>query len=100
MKRLHMKGIVLSELAAQGAKWDYELADKVMDELEVAGPYWFGTVRLMLTDLSAGGLIAEVGSDVDPEKSYGVEKVLLKFELTGFGRERMAQAGLARGGKK
>ena len=98
MKTPHMKGIALQQLA-DGAMWDYELAAKVMSALQVSGRYWYGTVRLMLTDLAAGGLIAEVGTAVDPDRSYGEETILFRFALTDFGRERMAQAGLA-GGRK
>lgn len=92
-----MKGHMLEELAGHGRMWDYQLAADVMGKLGLSGDYWYGTVRLTLTDLFSGGLITECDTDVDPAKSLGVEKVLFQFELTDFGRERMAQAGLTGG---
>ena len=96
-KPRHLKGIALEELARRGPLWDYEIVDTVMDEHGVSGRYWAGTVRATLTDLFAGGLIAEVGVDVDPARSFGEEKILHRFELTDFGRLRMRQAGLREG---
>ncbi len=96
MKR-HMKGHLLETLERNGRMWDYELAEIVMQELDLSGDYWDGTVRLTLTDLYSGGLISECGTDVDPAKSHGKERVLFQFELTDFGRTRMAQAGLGTG---
>ena len=90
----HIKGQLLEAIAHKGQAWDYELADGVMSRLGLAGEYWYGTVRLTLTDLFSGGLISECGTDVDPTKSGGVEKVLFRFQLTDFGRTRMSQAGL------
>lgn len=95
MTDLHMKGYMLQLLARRGRLWDYEIADEVMREYGLAGDYWYGTVRLTLTDLYSGGLLDEIETTVDPEKSYGVEKVLFKFTLNDFGRERMEQSGLA-----
>lgn len=90
----HIKGHLLETLANNGQMWDYELAEEVMSAFDLDGEYWWGTVRLTLTDLYSGGLISECGTDLDPSKSRGVEKVLFKFELTRFGHTRMAQAGL------
>lgn len=99
MKR-HMKGHLLETLERRGRMWDYDLADDVMQALELSGDYWHGTVRLTLTDLYSGGLISECGTDVDPSKSRGRESVLFQFELTDFGRMRMGQAGLGSGETK
>jgi len=85
---------LLETLAHNDQMWDYELAEDVMKTFGLDGDYWWGTVRLTLTDLYSGGLISECGTDLDPSKSRGVEKVLFKFELTRFGRTRMTQAGL------
>lgn len=94
MSDLHMKGYMLRLLASRGQMWDYEIADDVMREYGLSGDYWFGTVRLTLTDLFSGGLIEEIESKVDPELSGGVEKVLVRFALNDFGRLRMDQSGL------
>lgn len=94
MSRLHMKGYVLRLFAERGALWTDEVADAVTSEYGVSGPYWLGTVRLTLVDLYAGGLIGELDATVDPSRSQGQERVLFRYELTDFGRERMAQSGL------
>ncbi len=94
MPDLHIKGYMLELLARQGAMWDYEIADGVMTAYDLAGDYWYGTVRLTLTDLYAGGLLEELEATIDPEKSGGEEKVLFRYQLTDFGRERMQQSGL------
>lgn len=91
---VHMKGFILQLLETAGASWDYEVADQTMSAYELSGEYWYGTVRLTLTDLYSGGLVREVESDVDPAKSFGVERLLIKFELTPFGRQRMLDTGL------
>jgi len=94
MSDLHMKGFVLRLFADRGALWDDEVAEAVSAEYGVSGAYWLGTVRLTLTDLYAGGLIAELDATVDPSRTQGEERVLFRYELTDFGRERMAQSGL------
>lgn len=94
MTDLHMKGYMLQVLARSGAMWDYEVADEVMREFGLSGEYWYGTVRLTLTDLYSGGLLDELEATIDPEKSLGQEKVLFRYQLNDFGRERMAQSGL------
>ena len=94
MPDLHIKGYMLELLARQGAMWDYEVADQVMDAYGLSGEYWYGTVRLTLTDLYAGGLLDELEATIDPTKSLGVEKILFRYQLNDFGRERMRQSGL------
>lgn len=94
MSELHMKGYMLRLLATGGARWDYEIADDVMSAYGLSGDYWYGTVRLTLTDLFSGGLLDEIETTIDPEKSFGEEKLLFKFGLNDFGRDRMRQSGL------
>ncbi len=95
MSELHMKGYMLELLGSRGAMWDYDVADAVMREYELSGGYWYGTVRLTLTDLFSSGLLDELETTIDPEKSHGEEKLLFRFGLNDFGRERMRQSGLA-----
>lgn len=97
MTDMHMKGYILQMLARRGALWDYEIAADVMREYDLSGDYWYGTVRLTLTDLFSGGLLNEIETTIDPEKSFGAEKLLFKFELNDFGRQRMRQSGLLTG---
>ena len=94
MSALHMKGYILRLFADRGPLWDDEVAEAVSSEYGVSGAYWLGTVRLTLTDLYAGGLIGELEATVDPSRTQGEERVLFRYELTAFGRERMAQSGL------
>jgi hypothetical protein len=91
---LHMKGYVLRLFADRGPLWTDEVADAVSREYGVSGAYWMGTVRLTLVDLYAGGLLGELDVTVDPARTEGQERVLFRYELTDFGRERMAQSGL------
>jgi hypothetical protein len=91
---MHIKGHMLQLLAARGAMWDHEIAGDVMRTYDLSGDYWYGTVRLTLTDLFSSGLLDEVETTVDPDKSFGEEKVLFKFALNDFGRDRMRQSGL------
>lgn len=94
MAKMHLKGHMLQLMERGGPLWDYEIADAVMTEYGLSGDYWYGTVRLTLTDLFSAGLIEEIETTVDPEKSFGAEKLLFKFALSDFGRDRMRQSGL------
>jgi hypothetical protein len=91
---MHMKCHMLQLIDEQGPMWDYDIAEEVMRAYGVSGDYWFGTVRLTLTDLFSSGLLDEVETAVDPDKSHGEEKLLFKFGLNDFGRSRMRQSGL------
>lgn len=94
MTRVHIKGFVLQTLLADGPLWDHEVVAAVENEYGVSGEYWAGTVRLTLTDLYSGGLLDEVGADVGPARTGGGERIMLRYRVNGFGRERMAQSGL------
>jgi hypothetical protein len=94
MSDMPIKGYILQLIARHEALWDYEVAADVMDTYGISGEYWYGTVRLTLTDLYSGGLLDEVETTIDPERSFGQEKLLVKFTLNDFGRERMRQTGL------
>ncbi|MEJ2889261.1 hypothetical protein [Actinomycetospora aeridis] len=92
---LHIKGYVLRLFADRGPLWTDEVIDAVESEYGVSGAYWRGTVRLTLVDLYAGGLLSEQDATVDPARTQSEERVLFRYALTDFGRERMAQSGLA-----
>lgn len=96
MPDMHIKGYILQLIADRGQMWDYEVATAVMHDYGLSGDYWYGTVRLTLTDLYSGGLLDELSTTIDPEKSFGTEKLLVQFGLNDFGRERMRQTGLLR----
>lgn len=94
MPDVHIKGYMLQLLARNGDMWDYVIAQDVMSAYGLSGDYWYGTVRLTLTDLYSSGLLEELESSIDPSKSGGVEKILFRYGLNDFGRERLRQSGL------
>ena len=99
MAQLHIKGRLLQLLHEGGPQWDYELAARIAGEYDEAqGQYWYDTIRLNLADLFSSGLITEVDETIDPSKSFGAEKILLRFDLTEFGRERMRQTDIVPAG--
>ncbi len=96
MAEVHIKGRLLQLLEQGGPQWDYELAATVTQEYgEARGQYWYDTIRLNLADLFSSGLVTEVEQALDASKSYGVDKILFKFALTDFGRQRMRDTGLS-----
>ena len=95
MAQLHIKGRLLQLLAEGGPQWDYELADRIAAEYpEAKGEYWHDTVRLTLADLYSSGLIASTEEKLEPERTYGRDKLLFRFAVTEFGRDRMQQTEL------
>jgi hypothetical protein len=93
-QKVHIKGRLL-QLLEDGPQWDHELAARIAEEYpEAQGEYWANTVRLNLADLLSGGLVYEVGQDVDPRRTYGEEKILMRLALSDFGRRRMRESGL------
>jgi len=94
MAELHIKGYILQLMSRRGAMWDDEIAHEVLRFYGLSGEYWYGTVRVTLTDLFSGGLLDEVDTTVDPDRTGGKPKLLFKFAVNDFGTERMAQTGL------
>jgi hypothetical protein len=98
MPKLHIKGRILQLLEERGPLWDYEIFELVAAEYpEVEGQYWYDTLRLVLADLYSSGITTSVEEGLDPGKSFGVEKILFRFDLTSFGRDRMRHTGLSTG---
>ena len=92
--QVHIKGRLL-QLLEEGPRWDYELAERIAEEYsEARGQYWADTVRLNLADLHSGGPVMAEDEAVDPSKTFGREKVLFRFALSEFGRQRMQESGL------
>jgi hypothetical protein len=95
MAQLHIKGRILQLLDERGPLWDYEIFEALAAEYpEVDGQYWYDTIRLKLADLYSSGITTEVEEALDASKSFGTEKILFRFDLTDFGRERMRHTGL------
>ncbi|MWJ28109.1 hypothetical protein GPM19_07810 [Halomonas sp. ZH2S] len=97
MKRLHMKGRILQLINARRDEgiWDWELTDALMSEYGLTGRYWRGNTRVTLTDLFSTGIIESVEEQLDDQGYFGVGRVLFKFRLNAFGRQRMLDTELA-----
>ncbi|HKJ89061.1 MAG TPA: hypothetical protein VKA48_11215 [Gammaproteobacteria bacterium] len=93
MAKLHMKGYILHLLnTVPSGLWDHQIAERVMEEYSHRGRYWQGAVRLTLTDLYSCGLIEEVEDDLDDGTHFGRDRILIRYALSDFGRERMREA--------
>ncbi|MEJ6080742.1 hypothetical protein MT391_19745 [Vibrio sp. 1-Bac 57] len=97
MKRLHMKGRILQLIHEQLdiGIWDWEVTDAVMKEYGLNGAYWRGTTRVTLADLFSSGIIESVEEQLDEQAYFGEGRVLFKFRLNDFGRQRMRDTALA-----
>ena len=94
---IHMKGYILLQLNdAPDGLWDYEIASQVLKDYDVDKNtvFWKGEVRATLTDMFSGALIEELEDKLDDGEHFGPERVLCKFRLTPFGRERMQETGI------
>ena len=91
-----MKGFVLRLLAdaSHSGLWDYEIMQEVFEKYHRSSDYWKGEIRATLTDLYSGALIEEVEADLDDGRHFGTNRILMKFRISRFGAERMAQTGL------
>ena len=99
MSKVHVKGRLLQMLEEDGPQYDYELATRLAAEYgEEASEYWHNDKRLTLADLSSGGLVYPIEDDdrIDLERTFGVEKLVRRYGLSDFGRERMRASGLLR----
>jgi hypothetical protein len=95
MAEYHMKGFILRLLEkAKSGLWDYEIAKETLAEYGYSGAYWKGEVRLALTDLYSGGLVEDLEDRIDEGDRFAPGKLLVKYKLSDFGRERMVQTGL------
>ena len=82
--RLSLPGwMSLASVVAAAAEAEYP---------EVKGDYWKGTIRLLLADLYSSGLIRSLEEKIGAD---GDSKLHFRFELTEFGRERMADTRIA-----
>jgi len=93
---LHMKGFILRLLAdaEERGLWDHEIMQEVFGKYHRSSDYWKGEVRVTLTDLYSGALIEEIEDDLDDGRYFAKDKILMKFRISRFGVERMAETGL------
>ncbi|VVN89029.1 hypothetical protein [Pseudomonas fluorescens] len=97
MNKLHMKGRILQLINAQQdvGIWDWQIADALMSEYGICGAYWRGNTRVTLTDLFSSGIIESVEETLDDQAYFGPGRVLFKFRVSDFGRQRMRDTALA-----
>jgi hypothetical protein len=97
MNKLHMKGRILQLINDRQdiGIWDWQICDAVMSEYGRSGAYWRGTTRVTLADLFSSGIIESVEEQLDDQAYFGAGRVLFKFRLNDFGRQRMRDTALA-----
>ena len=92
MPKVHIKGFILQLLQRQSELWDFDIAKSVVEEYQLADfRYWLGAVRVNLAELDAGGLVQQVGDQID----LATGKLHHRYRLTVFGAQRMRDTGLA-----
>jgi len=96
MNKLHMKGRILQLINDRQdiGIWDWQVTDALMSEYGLSGAYWRGTTRVTLADLFSSGIIESVEEQLDEQAYFGAGRVLFKFRLTDFGRQRMRDTAL------
>lgn len=97
MHKLHMKGRILQLINAtqDTGIWDWQVTDALLKEFGLSGPYWRGNTRVTLTDLFSSGIIESVEEKLDDLAYFGAGRILFKFRLNDFGRQRMLDTALA-----
>jgi hypothetical protein len=92
-----MKGRILQLIDDQQhvGIWDWQVTDAVMSEYDLSGAYWRGNTRVTLTDLFSSGIIESVEEQLDEQAYFGADRILFKFRLNDFGRQRMRDTALA-----
>ncbi|KJH75668.1 MULTISPECIES: hypothetical protein [Pseudomonas] len=97
MNKLHMKGRILQLINDQQdvGIWDWQITDTLMSEYGISGAYWRGNTRVTLTDLFSSGIIESVEEKLDDQAYFGAGRVLFKFRVNDFGRQRMRDTALA-----
>lgn len=95
MPNIHLKAHVLCLLRSNaGGLWDYQIVDEVSAAYGYSGAYWTGSIRVLLAELFLGGLVGEFDSRLDDGCKVGPGKVLVKYQLTSFGQQRMLDTGI------
>ncbi|MCB5160759.1 hypothetical protein [Marinomonas algarum] len=96
MNKLHMKGRLLQLIHDEQEEgiWDFQVTEAVMAEYGVSGAYWRGTTRVTLADLFSSGIIESMEEKLDEHAYFGTDRILFKFRLNEFGRQRMRDTAL------
>lgn len=88
--KLHHKGYILVELERDTMLWDKVLIDGAMTEYNLNGDYWINHFSIILDELASAGLISREDHRLDNLS----DRLMFKYRLTDFGRQRMHDTGL------
>lgn len=97
--KLHQKAFLLVELSNADSLWDHELVSLALSEYGLSGNYWINAQRAALEELAAAGLVNRIAERLDDGHHVGNGKILFKYKLSEFGRNRMRDTGLLQEGK-
>jgi hypothetical protein len=92
--KLHQKGFLLTALRRTESAWDHTLVAETLAEYGVTGRGRVNEIRIALDEMASAGLIARVEERLDNGAHVGPGKVLFRYSLTDFGRQRMRDTGL------
>ena len=90
--KLHQKGFLLVTLSKHHSLWDDQLIVQAFIEYNFSGDYIEKTLRIALDELAAAGLINRIEEKL--ETNTNRIKLLFRYQLSSFGRERMRDTGL------
>lgn len=88
--KLHHKGFILVLLEKVQLQWDSVLVEAALKEYALNGKYWENHFRIILDELASAGLIIREDHSLDPV----TDRLMFKYALSDFGRERMHDTGL------
>lgn len=95
MSKVHMKGRTIQILEERGPSWDYDIAKQVIDEYELQDDRRNrSNIRIWLIEYAANGLIEAVEDAVDDGSNFREDKLMSRYQVTNFGRQRMKDTGL------
>lgn len=88
--KLHHKAFILVQLERLQVQWDKTLIDAAMAEYKLNGDYWVKHFSIIMDELASAGLISREVHRLDRLS----DRLVFKYRLTDFGRERMHDTGL------
>lgn len=88
--KLHHKGYILVRLEQAQESWDDALIDDAMAEYGLKGTYWVNHFAIILDELASAGLISREDHRLDNI----TDRLIFKYSMSEFGRERMRDTGL------
>lgn len=86
---LPMKSELLTYLKGGEAQWDYDLVERLMKQESKTSDYWKFQFRFWLMEFLGCGLITDVDHAADDGSKFAEGNVLLKYQITPLGEERI-----------